>query len=167
MINIRKANKGDVEAVMACIVSARSFMRSYGNHYQWAGNYPSRELIENDIREGICYVGEDGTGEIVMTFAFIIGDDPTYTLIEDGSWPDNDPYGTIHRLASNGKCRGVLAACVDFCLRYIDNLRLDTHRCNNPMLRGVVQLGFQRCGIIYCIDGTPREAFCLKQASGK
>lgn len=163
MITIRKAENADIDDVMACFDAARRFMRSYGNHFQWTGGYPSRELVENDIRKGICYVGEDGDGDIVLTFAFIIGEDPTYAIIEDGSWPDNEPYGTIHRLASNGICRGVLAAAIEFCLKHIDNLRLDTHRCNIPMLRGVDRLGFERCGIIYCIDGTPREAFCLKK----
>lgn len=163
MIAIRKADSGDIDAVMACFEAARKYMRSYGNLYQWTGGYPSRELIEDDIRKGICFVGENAAGEIVMAFAFIIGDDPTYAVIEDGSWLDDLLYGTIHRLASNGKSRGVLSACVDFCLKYIGNLRVDTHINNTPMLRGLARLGFERCGRIYCIDGTPREAFQLKK----
>ena len=32
-------------------------------------------------------------------FAFILGEDPTYGVIEDGQWLSGDPYGTIHRIA--------------------------------------------------------------------
>ena len=39
---------------------------------------------------------------------FIIGADPTYEVIEDGAWPDNSPYGTIHRIAGDGQVK-------DFC----------------------------------------------------
>lgn len=42
-------------------------------------------------------------GEIVGTFALFLGEDESYRVIEDGAWHLDQPYGTIHRLASNGK----------------------------------------------------------------
>lgn len=32
-----------------------------------------------------------------------LGEDESYRVIEDGAWHLDQPYGTIHRLASNGK----------------------------------------------------------------
>ena len=159
MITIRKATEADIHGIMACYDAAKRYMRASGNQYQWVNGYPSRQLVADDIAAGNCYVGVDPAGEIVMVFAFIIGNDPTYTLIENGSWPNTLPYGTIHRLGSNGRYRGMLKECVDFCLTKINNLRLDTHEVNLTMQRAAEKLGFQRCGIIYCIDGTPRIAY--------
>lgn len=161
---IRKSSAADIDDIMACYEAAKQFMRTSGNHSQWINGYPSRELIAEDIDRGVSYVGIDADGSIVMAFAFIIGDDPTYSVIEDGRWINNLPYGTIHRLASNGRQHGILRTCVDFCMGKIDNLRLDTHADNSIMQHAAEALGFKRCGIIYCIDGSPRIAYqkCMK-----
>ncbi len=159
MIRIRKGIAADIDAIMSCYDAARRYMRASGNHSQWINGYPSQELVAEDIAAGINYVGEDEDGEIVMAFAFLIGDDPTYSVIEEGQWLNNLPYGTIHRLGSTGRHRGILKLCVDYCMSYIGNLRLDTHADNATMLHAAEKLGFTRCGIIYCIDGSPRMAF--------
>lgn len=158
-LNIRRAAAADIDSIMVVYESARRFMRENGNMNQWTGGYPSRELISEDITRGNCHVVTDRTGSIVAVFAFIKGEDPTYAVIVDGAWPDNDPYGTIHRLASDGSCRGILKMCVDYCLAEIRNLRLDTHADNIPMQTAAERLGFVRCGIIFCSDGTPRIAY--------
>ena len=133
-------------------------MRATGNLTQWSDGYPSRTDVEADIAAGNLYVGEDAGG-IVMAFAFILGDDPTYRIIEHGAWLNDLPYGTIHRLGSNGRRRGILASCAEFCFGLTDNLRTDTHADNRPMLTAVSRAGFIRCGIIRCRDGSPRIAF--------
>jgi maltose O-acetyltransferase len=133
-------------------------MRSRGNSTQWINGYPTEELIRQDIANGYCCVGTDSDGHILYVFAFIIGVDPTYHKIE-GSWLNDKPYGTIHRLASSGVVTGVFRQCVDYCLTRIDNIRVDTHADNTPMRRVVERAGFKRCGIIYIADGTPRIAY--------
>lgn len=158
-IIIRKADIGDVDVILGIYDAARAYMRSTGNMTQWVNGYPSRDHILADIARGVCYIGIDADGEAVMAFAFIIGDDPTYDVIEDGRWLNDKPYGTIHRLGSTGKYSGIFARCIDFCSRQIPNLRLDTHADNATMLNAAGRLGFTRCGIIYCQDGTPRIAF--------
>lgn len=40
---------------------------------------------------------------MVGTFCFIVGEDPTYAVIDNGKWLNDAPYGVIHRMASNGK----------------------------------------------------------------
>ncbi len=159
MIRIRKGTTEDIDAIMDCYDTARQFMRKSGNRNQWINGYPSRELVERDIAQGVSYVGCDESRELVMAFAFIKGEDPTYSVIEDGEWLNGLPYGTIHRLGSNGKHRGILRLCVDFCFTLTDNLRLDTHADNAPMQGAAKSMGFRRCGIIYCDDGSPRIAY--------
>lgn len=159
-LEIREGRVTDLGAIMDCYEKARQYMRRTGNMTQWANGYPSSEIVLKDIAGRNSYVAIDEDGELVMAFAFIKGADPTYALIEDGEWLDADsPYGTIHRLGSTGKHRGMLSLCVRFCGEQTDNLRLDTHADNQTMRRGAEKLGFVRCGTIYCDDGTPRIAY--------
>lgn len=161
-IIIRKATKDDVSAILAIYESAKVFMRRGGNTTQWVNGYPGEKEIDQDIRNGNLYVGLDTDGDIVCMFAFITGNDPTYDRI-DGAWLNDEPYGTVHRIASSGKRGGIVAKCVEFCLGAVDNIRIDTHRDNRPMLSALKRTGFERCGVIICADGTPREAFQLRK----
>lgn len=138
-------------------------MRSAGNLTQWVNGYPSEQVILSDIEAGNSYVGINDSGEIEVTFAFILGDDPTYKEISGGTWLNDKPYGTIHRMASAGLRSGMLDRVTRFCLSMTDNIRLDTHLDNKPMLRAASRLGYRRCGVIICQDGTPREAFHLNK----
>ena len=97
--------------------------------------------------------------KVVATFTLIIGDEPNYQLIENGSWRSETPYGTVHRLASDGTTKGIARACFDFCKTQISHLRVDTHKDNKPMQACFKQNGFEECGIIYVSDGTPRLAY--------
>ncbi len=158
-ITIRKSRPDDLSAIMKCYELARRYMRSQGNQSQWINGYPSQELVAEDIAEGRSYVGIDNEGDIVMAFSFVIGTDPTYTIIEDGKWLNDNVYGTIHRLGSTGKHKNVLATCVAFCEELVQELRLDTHEDNKTMRDASERAGFIRCGTIYCYDGTPRIAY--------
>ncbi|MBO4956141.1 MAG: GNAT family N-acetyltransferase [Muribaculaceae bacterium] len=158
MIKIRKSTLQDVGPIIDCYTAARQYMRDNGNVKQWSNGYPSRQQIESDIAAGVSYVGEVN-GQIVMVFALIFGEDPTYARIFDGSWLNDSGYATIHRLASDGSVKGVLRACFEYCLKFTDNIRVDTHADNHIMQRGVEHLGFRRCGTIICADGTPRIAY--------
>lgn len=160
-IAIRKSRPKDIDIIMPVYDSARQFMRSKGNMTQWTNGYPSRGAILADIAAGNHYIGIDSKGMPAMVFALILGPDPTYDIIEDGAWPHNGPYGTIHRLASTGRHRGILAACTAFALKLADTIRLDTHADNSAMLSAARRLGYVRCGVIYCQDGTPRIAMQL------
>ena len=51
-------------------------MRESGNMNQWTDGYPSREVLENDIRNADSYVVCDLNNVPVATFACIVGEDP-------------------------------------------------------------------------------------------
>lgn len=129
MIKIRKTQPTDITILMDIFEQAKHIMRKDGNMLQWRGNYPSREIVIADIEQGNSYVCTDDTEEIIGTFAFIRGNDPTYTHIYEGKWvEDTLPYGVIHRLASTEHSKGVANACLQWCYEQIPNLRADTHR---------------------------------------
>ena len=160
---IRTANRDDLPEVNRVYKSAREYMVRNGNPAQWSGGYPWPEMLDNDINARQLYVILSSDGKIHGVFAFIIGADPTYAVIENGAWLNDKPYGTIHRVASDGKARGVFKACLSFCLERIDNIRIDTHADNEKMQTTLTQNGFIKCGNIYVSDGvsdhSPRTAY--------
>ena len=159
-MKIRLAKENDLEDILQIYAIARQFMRENGNPNQWGDVHPLQELIEEDIRLERSYICEE-MGEPVGVFAFSVGEDPTYRIIENGQWLSDAPYGTIHRLASNGKAKGVAKACFKFCRGLLPHLRIDTHADNKTMQRVVEEFGFQYCGTIYVRDRSPRMAYEL------
>ena len=83
-MKIRLSKEEDLKAIMEIYALARKFMREQGNPTQWGEDYPSKRLIEADISSHQSFVVEED-GKIVGTFAFIIGEDPTYQVIEKGA----------------------------------------------------------------------------------
>lgn len=153
---IRKATPADLPRVLALYANARQFMAEHGNPNQWGKTNPPRETLEADIEKGELYVACRGD-EIKGVFALILGQDPTYGYIA-GRWRSHAPYGTIHRVASDGS-GGLLAAAVDYAWNVIPHLRIDTHRDNLPMQRAIQRTGFDYCGVIYLENGDPRLAY--------
>lgn len=162
-IEIRKAVPADTDRLMQIFAIAREFMKSSGNPNQWINGYPQEELIKNEIEQGHCFVCvNNDDGMVVATFCLIQGPDPTYSYIEDGAWPDNEPYYVIHRLASDGSVKGITGFCIDWCHGMSSCLRADTHHDNKVMQHLLEKNGFERCGIIYVANGTPRIAYQKK-----
>ena len=159
LLSVRPATMSDIPALLDIFAHARRFMADNGNPTQWGNSYPELSLVESDVAAGHCYVVEHRSLGPVGTFCLIEGDDPTYAVIEDGRWLDDDAYATIHRLASGGVCGGVAETAVEWSISRCGNIRIDTHADNAPMLGFLSKAGFVRCGIIYCHNGTPRIAF--------
>jgi len=157
-MEIRKSTPEDINEIMDCINTARQLMRESGNTVQWTNGYPSKELMVESVEKGYNFliISDD---EVVATFDFIIGDDPNYSLIENGAWLNDEKYGVVHRLASNGKAKGVAQFCFEWCFQLFPNIRIDTHETNVAMQKVLERLGYQKCGIIYVADGTPRLAY--------
>lgn len=157
-MNIRNANEADLEEIMNIYEIAQDFMIKNGNTTQWGKNYPDRNLVISDIKDNKCKVLYDDTG-IHGVFALFDDLDPTYIKIENGSWLNDEPYLTIHRIASDGKVHGVFECASTFCKQISNNIRIDTHH-NNLIMQGLMEKnGFVKCGIIYVFDGTPRIAY--------
>ncbi len=156
---IRTAQSDDLPQILKIYDRARRFMAENGNPDQWGNVFPPTALLQQDIAVGRLFVSEDADG-IHAAFAFIVGDDPAYATIGDGAWLSDAPYGTIHRLASDGRTHGVLDAVVAFCAARQPHLRIDTHADNAIMQHLILKNGFTRCGIVRTVeDGTPRIAY--------
>ncbi len=155
---IRKTEISELDAVLKIYTDARSYMRENGNAEQWSGGYPPTELIESDISMGKSYVCIDGD-EIVGVFYYSYAPDPTYAVIYDGEWLNEEPYGVIHRIAVGAHRRGVASFCFAWCTEQGKNIKIDTHRDNIPMQKSLLKNGFSYCGIIHLENGDERMAY--------
>lgn len=171
-MQIRPARREDLPAMEAIYEQAKKFMRETGNPNQWNGSYPEEGLLLCDMEHGNSYIVEEN-GQVIGTFAFIKGEDPTYRVIEDGMWMKEEPYGTVHRLASATGTHGVAAACFAWCRAQCENgsgiagLRADTHADNRVMQHVLEKNGFVRCGIIHLENGDSRIAYQYVQPEQK
>lgn len=157
-IQIRQAEMADYVKMQEIYAYARLQMKQNGNPHQWGDRYPLAETILESIQQKTAYVAVQN-GEICGTFVFLIWDDPTYAVIEEGAWLNDAPYGVIHRVARGEHTNGLLAAVLAFCEEKIGNLRIDTHADNHIMQHLLEKHGFVRCGIIHIADGSPRIAY--------
>ena len=155
-MTIRKAVLGDINQILAIYAHAREQMRLRGNPDQWGDSNPAVSVVENDIKTGSSYVMAEGD-KIYGVFALVIGTEPAYERI--GAWLNDAPYATIHRVAGSGKQKGIVRHCLSFCESKIPNIRIDTHACNYIMQHLLESSGYQRCGIIYVANGSPRIAY--------
>ena len=157
-MTIRLATYNDLDSIHEIFIIAKSKMINDGNLSQWQDiDYPFCHTKE-DIKKNQCYVVIEDN-EIVATFVFIIGEEPTYSYIEKGQWLNNKPYGTIHRIASNNKVKHIFKEVMYYVLTYNVDIRIDTHKDNKRMIQLIESNLFQYCGIIYVRDGTPRLAY--------
>ena len=154
---IRKTTMGDLDDVCRIYSWARDYMRECGNPNQWTNEFPTREIIEADIRAGASYVCVS-EGEIAAVFYFNVEQEPTYSKI-DGGWLNGEDYGVVHRIARSEKAKGVGAFCLDWCFEQCRNVRIDTHRDNAPMIGLLNKLGYDYCGVIWLENGDERIAY--------
>lgn len=155
---IRHAGKEDLPQILEIYASARTFMKEHGNPTQWKDGYPGQELLLSDMEKEQLYVHETDTG-IHGVFVFFVGEDPNYKIIEQGAWKSTEAYGVIHRIASDGKERGIFHQSIEFAKKRCNHLRIDTHADNTVMQKLIVSHGFEPCGIVYVQDHSPRLAF--------
>lgn len=164
-IVIRQARLEDYQAILGIYKAAREYMAATGNAQQWGTTKPVPSTVKADIELGQSFVGVDEDDTLHFVFACLEWEDPTYAKI-DGSWPNDEPYLTIHRVASDGTMHSTFTQVIEFvkaraAQRGISNIRIDTHDDNATMQHCILKAGFTYCGTIYLENGDPRRAYQL------
>ena len=110
-MQIRLARQEDIPEICHIYELAREHMRAEGNTSQWK-KYPNETNALEDLAKQALYVLEED--DILGAFSFFTGEEKNYRKIEGGAWRKAEPYGTIHRVASSGKRRGITKACFSY-----------------------------------------------------
>lgn len=157
-MKIRKATIEDLPKMREIFNYGRELQIQTGNPNQWEEGYPSKNLMMEDMEKGAAHVCESDQGEIMAVLSIFTEPDPTYYEIE-GEWLNDEPYTTIHRIATSGVVKGVGQYCLQWVQERSENVRIDTHKDNAPMKYVLEKLGFAYCGVIYLDNGDPRDAY--------
>ncbi|MBR2068086.1 MAG: GNAT family N-acetyltransferase [Solobacterium sp.] len=168
-MEIRKTKIEEIDRVMEIILHAKEAMKAMHIPQWQSPDYPKKEDIEEDIKQGASYVVED-EGELVATMCLYYRNDPAidhYDYIEEGKWlKEEGNYVVLHRCAVEDeyKGKGYSQRLFAFGEAYARSLgcndyRIDTHEKNGPMLKAIEKYGFRPCGIVYMYDKTKRIAF--------
>ena len=155
---IRLATHDDLPRILEIYEYARQYMREQGNPTQWGDTHPEEFILKEDIDNKSLFVIEEDS-LITGAFAFIIGEDSTYDVIDQGQWNSSDTYGTIHRVAAADGAFGITSISMEYCKTLHPYIRIDTHEKNLKMQYLIEKAGFKRSGIIYAYDGSPRIAY--------
>lgn len=163
-MELRLAVKEDVPAIARLYDLARAALKAAGVP-QWQDGYPNGEDAAADIEAGHGYVLAEG-GRVVGFACLAFGEEPTYNVIEQGSWLGQGGYGFLHRVAVDPGMKGRGAAGLFFDElkrqareRGVGAIRGDTHRDNLPMQRVMAKNGLELRGVIHVEDGTERLAY--------
>lgn len=157
-MEIRKTQPNELDPILSVYEYARQFMQKSGNKNQWIDGYPTREIVETDIRNGHSYTIRENE-KLLGVFSLMPGPEPNYQKIYQGKWLNDEPYGVIHRLAAAPGVRGIGTYCIDWCSRQYKNTRVDTHRDNLIMQKILQRNGFIFCGRIRIKNGSERMAY--------
>ena len=165
-MEVKQSTLEYLDDIMEIYSHARKEMIKNGNPHQWKNYHPPVEEVIKEINEGKHFVIFENN-VIVGVFSLIFGEDPTYKYIENGSWLNDEPYATIHKIASSNIVKGIFKFAIDYAFSRIDNVRIDTHIDNKIMFHLLKEYGFTYCGTIYLKNEEPREAFHKKIISVK
>ena len=149
-MKLRKTEVHEIDRVMEILLDGKAALATLGID-QWQGEgYPARDIVEQDVREGVSYVAT-----CMLSFS---GEDD-YDEIE-GEWltegdSSNPAYAVVHRVAvaadsvGKGAARLMLGNAQTLAHEGgAQSLRVDTHPGNVPMLSLLRSSGFTECGII-------------------
>ena len=151
-MKIYKANKNDLNEIEKIYHIAVDHMIDENNTNQWKHNNVNfARQISDYIDNNNFYVVKQNN-EIIGFFAMIFGIDKTYDEI-DGKWINNDPYVTIHKIASKYFQKGIASFVLNHVIKSaikndIYNIRIDTHKDNISMQKFLEKNDFIKCGII-------------------
>lgn len=76
---IKEAMPADAQVIMQLVDVARRTMQENGNPCQWPVGYPSREVIDDDLQHGDCYIVCDTAGKVVGSFVLRQGPPTRHT----------------------------------------------------------------------------------------
>lgn len=145
---ITKAKINDIKDIMIIINEAKKYLNDQHIN-QWQDGYPNEDVFLDDIFNDRLYVVKKNNN-IIGVFA-LINYEPTYDIIYEGNWLNNDKYVAVHRIAvlNKYKGKGIAKYIFDYLKKKYKHLRVDTHELNKNMQRCLLKNNFKYCGIIY------------------
>jgi GNAT superfamily N-acetyltransferase len=152
-MDIVKAQKEDFGKVLGLVSDIIKDMKSKRNP-QWDENYPTRKILQNDLKNGTMYIMVE-EGKFIGLCALTENEEPQYIEMD---WEDKNANALeIHRIAvhPSWQKKGIAKKLFDFAEEHAEkngysSMRLDTYCKNSRMIKIIKQRGYkQRPGEIF------------------
>ena len=136
-LKIEKGTLSEINQLFQIYLNGKNDLEKNGI-YQWTDNYPTREIIENDLKKGVLFVLKNSK-EIIGAINISEEQEPEYETI---NWKfDNSKVLVIHRLVIDPKYHGKGNArkLMDFAENFaVENnyssIRLDAYSQNKRVI---------------------------------
>jgi len=133
---------------------------------QWGEDYPTADIIKQDVDRGEMHVLGEQNGAIVAAICLNEDQNELYSTVE---WTDAAPVLVVHRLcvAPERQRNGIAARMMDFAEERAwqegyAGIRLDTYSGNPPAVRLYERRGYRRTGEVF-FRGRPLPFFCFEK----
>jgi ribosomal protein S18 acetylase RimI-like enzyme len=150
-IDIVRARQDQASSIMEVIRACVHSMRRAGI-FQWDEIYPSRELIEEDVRDGSSYLAQ-ANGVILGAVCLNEQQDAVYQQVR---WCGIEPVLVVHRLCVDPACQGqgIASRLMDFAEEYARqhayaSIRLDAYTGNPSAVKLYETRGYRKAGQVY------------------
>lgn len=161
---LQKTKSKDIPTVVSLYQQAIEDLAK-ANIDQWQNNYPNQNSLQADIDQGFSHVFIQDKA-IIATCALLWDGDADYQIIHDGSWLNDEPYLTIHRIVvershkRTGASHRLMESIITLAQHNnYHNIRIDTHEDNLTMQGYLKKEGFIYCGVVYVNQKDKRLAF--------
>lgn len=164
-MEIVQADQSRIPAVMQVLRSCTNAMRQAGI-FQWDEVYPSREVVEEDVRAGSLYLGLE-KGVCIAAMALDEKQEAAYRQVK---WHGAEPVLVVHRLciAPDRQKKGIAGMFMDFAEDFAlqsgyAGIRLDAYSGNPAAVRLYESRGYRKVGEVnfprrdlpfYCYEKT-------------
>ncbi|PWI28885.1 hypothetical protein DI383_14420 [Flavobacteriaceae bacterium LYZ1037] len=136
-LKIEKGTLSDLNELFQIYLNGKNELEKKGI-YQWTDNYPTRSIIENDLKNGVLFVLKNGN-EIIGAINISEEQEPEYETI---NWEfDDSKVLVIHRLVVDPKYqgKGYARKFMDFAEKYANennytSIRLDAYSQNKRVI---------------------------------
>ena len=159
---VRRTQEEDIAKVLEVYQAGRQFQRQVLKLWQWEDHYPNEAQLREDISAAGSYmVLEENSGqgsEILATFFVQEGPDQIYLPLKS-HWQDLDQIVTIHRLASNGRQKGMGKFIFNWLQSQFNYIMIDTHDHNHVMKKLLADFNFRNIGQVTIANGTLRNVY--------
>jgi 2-dehydropantoate 2-reductase len=165
-INIKKGTVSDEDKLFQIYLAAKAELER-NSIFQWTDNYPTKSIIEDDLKKGYLYVLTNGN-EIIGAINISEIQEAVYSTVD---WQfDDSKILVIHRLVVNPihQRNGYASKMMDFAEQYAaDNsytsIRLDAYSQNKKVIEFYKKRAYHLRGVVHFPE-REFEFYCMEKS---
>lgn len=163
-MNITKGQRQDLSDIISIISECKELMKSQGI-FQWDEDYPTIDIVENDIDDGNCYVMKDNNRSV----AYVAINEEEEGLNRTVCSTNEGKSLAIHRLCVHPtfQGKGIAKTILKFIEEFSNKnnyacIRLDAYSENKNALKLYENFGYNKVGEVF-FPGRKLPFYCYEK----